>query len=150
VKAFRREGELFAWVTLGWALVWCGDVAQAWRHSPYDRFGWWAALGWAAWAAASGRRAERISASWLGAAWVFSCVGVSGELNVAQHLGVACAGAAWAGGGLRPWGILLLALGWMPATGWLARGAGAEMVAIFRVVSGAGGAALAWRVGRRV
>ena len=40
-----REGDGLALATLAWALFWCADVAVAWVHSPYDRWGWVAAAG---------------------------------------------------------------------------------------------------------
>lgn len=145
----RRQGALFALATLVWTLAWCGDVLQAWRDSPYDRFGWAAAAGWAAWVVIAGRGAARAPGGWLAAAWALSFVGVAGELNIVQHTAVAFAGAAWAGGGRRGVGVLLLAAGWMPALGWALRGAGAEVVVGLRVAAGLAGAALAWREGRR-
>lgn len=141
----RREGSVFALVTLAWTLVWCVDLAQAWRDSPYDRFGWLAAAGWVAWVWLAGRRAKCVPGLWLAAAWGVSFVGVAGELNVLQHAGLALAGAAWAGGGRRGMIALVLALGWVPALGWALKGAGAEVVPGLRLTTALVAAGLAWR-----
>ncbi len=144
-----RQGDGLALATLGWTLYWCGDVATAWRHSPFDQFGWMAAAGWAAYVFMAGRRSAAAAGWWLAAALAVSCAGVAGELNVAQHAGLALAGAAWAGGGWRGVGVLVLAAGWVPALGWAGRGFGADGLAGVRVAAGLAGAALALREGRR-
>jgi hypothetical protein len=145
MKLLRRPGDGLALATLAWTLCWCGDVAVAWRDAPYDRLGVIAAAGWIAFVWMAGLIAPAASGWWLAAAWVFSCAGAAGELNVAQHAGLALAGAAWAGGGRKGLAVLLLAAGWMPALGWSARGAGADFAAVLRVLAGAAGALLAWR-----
>jgi hypothetical protein len=150
MKPALRQGDGLALATLGWALFWCGDVVTAWRHAPYDRLGWVAAAGWAAFVLMAGRRSASAAGWWLAAAWVVSCSGVAGELNIAQHAGLALAGAAWAGGGWRGLAVLVLAAGWMPALGWATRGAGSDATTALRALAGAAGAALAWREGRRV
>ena len=146
----RREGLVFCLVTLVWMLAWCGDIVQAWRHSPYDRLGWVAAGGWAAWVVLAGRRVTHASWVWWAAAWLVSFVGVAGELNVVQHAALALAAAAWVGGGGRGWGVLVLAAGWLPALGWVGRGAGAELVLGVRLLAGTAGLVLAWRERRKM
>jgi hypothetical protein len=46
--------------------------------------------------------------------------------------------------------VLVLAAGWLPALGWVTRGAGADATAGLRMLAGATRAALAWREGMRV
>lgn len=150
MKPAWRPGDGLALATLAWALCWCGDVAVAWRDAPYDRFGWVAAAGWAVFVFMAGRRAPRAAGWWLAAAWAASCAGAAGELNVAQHAGLALAGAAWSGGGSRGLAALALAAAWMPALGWATRGAGADVTSGLRVLAGATGAMLAWRESKRV
>jgi len=148
MKTWRR-GDGLALATLAWTLFWCGDVVTAWRSAPYDRLGWVAAVGWVALVVMAGAKSARSAGLWVAAALLVSCAGVAGELNVAQHAGLALAGAAWAGGGWRGLIVVLLATGWMPALGWATRGFGAEVVGGLRVSAGLASAALAWREGRR-
>lgn len=140
----RREGFWLGLVTLVWSAAWCADLADAWRHAPYDRLGWLAAAGWMAAVAAGGGDGRAVSRGWLALSWLATLGGVAGELNVAQHVGLGLAGAAWVGGGGRGGLVLALAASWWPAAGWLGRGAGVEAVLAARVVGALLGVGLAW------
>ncbi len=124
-----RAGDGLGLATFVWCMAWCGDLVAAWRHAPYDRFGWVAALAWLGLVAGQGARTKARENRWLVAAWIFSFLGVAGNLNVARHAALALAGAAWAGGGwVRGLVVMGVAVFWMPALGWGARGLGAEAV----------------------
>lgn len=124
-----RAGDGLGLATLVWCLAWSGDLVAAWRHAPYDRFGWVAALAWLALVAVLGARTKARENRWLVVAWIFSFLGIAGNLNVARHAALALAGAAWVGGGwMRGLAVMVAAASWMPALGWGARGLGAEAV----------------------
>lgn len=112
-------------------LVYCAwqaaDLLRAWQASPYDRLGWVALAVWLAAFPAlrfSGGRKEYVargpSPVLAGGALVLAGLGTMGSLNVLQHLGLACALAAWLPvGGTRRAAWLLASLAWMPVFGWM-------------------------------
>ena len=108
----------FAVFTLAWTVAWCADLIEAWRHAPYDRTGFAAALLWLSAVALLPRRGQPAQL-WLIAAWLGSLLGVMGALHVAQHLAVVCAVCAWLPGHLPRLLAAFSALAWMPAFGWL-------------------------------
>jgi hypothetical protein len=136
------------WLALAWCGAWCADLVAAWRFAPYDRLGAVAALAWLVALVVGARNSSRLARGWLAAGGLVSFVGVAGELNVAQHGALALVAGAVAGGGLRAWWFLLLALGWMPVLGWALRSAGPEVVNGLRVLTGVTAAGLAWQWSR--
>ena len=145
-----REGDGLALATLVWSATWCGDLLAAWQHAPYDRFGWLAAAVWVTAVVMTGRRATRPDGRWLLVAWVMSFVGVAGDLNVARHVALAAAGAAWVGGGRLGWVIVALAVFWMPALGWAGRSLGADVVNGLRVIGALAYVGFAWKQKREL
>ena len=79
-----------------------------------------------------------------------SFVGVAGDLNVARHVALAAAGAAWVGGGRLGWVIVALAVFWMPALGWAGRSLGADVVNGLRVIGALAYVGFAWKQKREL
>ena len=61
----RRHDRALALATLLWTAMWCGDLIEAWRHSPFDRLGWFAAAGWLAWVGRATAPERGTLAGWL-------------------------------------------------------------------------------------
>ena len=137
----------FGVFTLLWTAAWCANLADAWRHAPYDRTGPLAALLWIL--AAVALPHAPVPARWLlVAAWLASLIGVVGSLNVARHLAVVCAVAAWLPSLPLRLVVAVTALSWMPALGWALSGWSPFAVNTLRLVAAAG--ALAFALVRRV
>jgi hypothetical protein len=105
------------------------DVASAWLHSPFDRFGWLAALIWISPAVryfARNRRA--VEMGWIWAGVVATLAGSLADLNVLKHAGLALAAAALPARNTRPaWAFCLWLASapcWMPALGWALKSLG--------------------------
>lgn len=110
-------------------VAYCGwqslDLVDAWRTSPFEKFGWAALLFWLV-PLVVGKACEFKMAGgpdgnsvllWAGLG--FSFVGTIGEVNALHYAGLACALA-----GLLPWSWklfpwLLSAISWMPVFGYL-------------------------------
>ncbi|MEW6159417.1 MAG: hypothetical protein AB1813_18475 [Verrucomicrobiota bacterium] len=106
-------------------LVYCAwqarDLLSAWRHSPFDAFGWVIFLIWLIPAAAGAFAVTRTRFNLLmaTAALVLSFVGELGSLNFLKYWGLASALAAW---GRFSWAHCLWwisAAAWMPFFGWM-------------------------------
>lgn len=123
----------FGVFTLAWTVAWCADLIEAWRHAPYDRTGFAAALLWLSAVALLPRRGQPAQL-WLIAAWLGSLLGVMGALHIAQHLAVVCAVCAWLPGHLPRLLAALAALAWMPAFGWLLASHSPSAVNMIRLV----------------
>ncbi len=98
------------------------DLVSAWKHAPYDHFGWLALLIWvipALWSIA--HRAHDIYQFKLAAiSLTVALIGVIGDLNFLVYWGLA--GALGSLAQFRPlsaWPWLALAMCWMPVFGWL-------------------------------
>jgi hypothetical protein len=112
-----KRARWFGVLTIGWTAAWCGEVAAAWQHAPYDRTGLPSALLWIVAAVVGPKRPE--PARWmLAGAWLGSMLGVIGELHVACHVALVGAVCAWLRGPAL--GVVAVAaLAWMPALGWV-------------------------------
>jgi hypothetical protein len=108
------------WFVAAFCAWHAADLLQAWRHSPYDRFGWVALLIWllpaarAVWRRADTARHFKLAMTSL----ALTFIGVIGDLNVLVYCGLAGIIGALAGVSGRTWLWLLLAVCWMPVFGW--------------------------------
>jgi len=116
------------WAVLGFCAWQASDLLTAWRHSPFDRWGWLAFGIWLAptLAAAFGFHAPRPTTPRTPRlAWLALAVGLAGvltDMHFLKHgaLALACAAVTPFCGLGSLW--LVLSLAWMPALGWLLGG----------------------------
>lgn len=111
------------------------DLVAAWRHSPYDRFGWLAFLLWSFPAALAAARRADASAAWFGAGLAVSLAGEVVDLNIVKHAGLAIAIAGFFKTRAATLVWLACALGWMPALGWALNASGAVAVNALRILA---------------
>ena len=127
------------WAVLGFCAWQASDMLNAWRHSPFDRWGWLACAIWLTptLASALGLLAPRppttraAQLAWCALAlWL---AGVLTDMHCLKHgaLALACAAITLP---LR-FGILWLglSLAWLPALGWLLGGLSVFGVAAIRL-----------------
>ena len=137
----------FGVFTLLWTAAWCTPLADAWQHAPYDRMGPVAAILWIL--AAVALPHAPVPARWLlVVAWLASLIGVVGSLNVARHLAVVGAMAAWLPSLPLRLSLAVAALAWMPALGWALSGWSPFAVNALRLAAAA--AVLAFALVRRM
>lgn len=137
--------RLLGWLALLWCVAWSRDLIGAWLHAPYDRLGPVAAVAWMIALRQATMTTCDVSGGWLLGAGLLSFVGIAGELNVALHLALAMAAAAVVGGRQKGLALLLLAIGWMPALGWVMRWAGPAVTNLVRLFDAGLAIGLAWR-----
>lgn len=118
-----------AWICCGSLAVAAGFYGSAglpsiWQDSPYDRWGGWAALIWAA-----GVLYLLVSKGWnphpfwCGAGMGFMALGFMADISLGVHAGLAfCSAGLPRISPLRRAVLVVGALAWMPASGWLASG----------------------------
>jgi hypothetical protein len=138
---FRAE-----WAILAFCAWQSADLWAAWRHSPFDQFGWLALGIWLAPCFQPGQTGRRPLPAWLGLA--LAVAGKVGDLHILAHGGLACAIGA-----LRPWSAwrglwLALSICWMPGLGWLARNQPVGAVAGLRLALAVAAAAAGWAAAR--
>jgi hypothetical protein len=96
-----------------------GNLLNAWRHSPYDAWGWVALL---VWLAPLGRRrgaGEPALLPWSYAGLALALLGQLVEMNTFKYAGFATACAAFAPmRSWRGWIWWIVAAAWLPAFGW--------------------------------
>lgn len=115
-----------AWAILAFAGWQASDLLAAWRHSPLDRLGGVAFLVWALpvpLALATGRRPfePRVGPWLLGASVPLALLSAVLSLNLAAHVALALAIAAFAGWTPRHVLWLAAAICWMPVFTWLGK-----------------------------
>lgn len=122
-------------------------LVAAWRHSPYDTWGWVALL---LWFAPLLRWRGELAAGWSYAGLALGLLGQLVELNALKYAAFATAVAAfgparrWQG-----WAWWLCAAAWFPVLGWmLAPYLSAAVVPWLRLGLALLGAAAAWSVPR--
>jgi len=127
-----------------------GNLLNAWRHSPYDAWGWVALL---VWLAPLGRRRGADNPAglpWSYAGLALALLGQLVEMNTFKYAGFATACAAFAPmRSWRGWAWWSAAAAWLPAFGWaLAPYLSAGTVPWLRTVLAGLGAALAFTAKR--
>jgi hypothetical protein len=110
------------WAVLAFCVWQAGDLPTAWRHSPFDAWGWLALLIWLAPAVAACARTPLAAHGtgglfcWAGLAAALG--GIVTEVHFLGHcaLALACAGATVRFRFFLVW--LALSAAWMPALGY--------------------------------
>ncbi len=119
-------------VGVPWVVWLARDLAPAWRAAPYDRSGgiifliWLIGVSWMVW------RHFRLQISW----WVVSVfllvLGRFGDLNALIYIGGAGYLLSFGGALAARCAALVVALSWMPLTGWFLRDMGVDGVVWIR------------------
>jgi hypothetical protein len=128
-----------------------GELRWAWQHAPFDRLGWLLALVWAGWVIRLGTMQPGVAAphaGWLIAAVAAGLISFIGQLNVAGHVGLALAMAAWMHNCTMRTLAAVAAIAWFPALGWIAAKAVSAEGGILavRCLVLAGAIGLGWRL----
>lgn len=101
------------------------DLAIAWQHNRYDRYGWIVLLIWCLplillmFVPSRRKASEKSQSVYTAAGLLFSFIGAIGSLNFFEYVGLALIMANW-----MPFSWLqilwvLSSLSWMPVLGWI-------------------------------
>jgi hypothetical protein len=118
MNAQSRSLNLAAAAVAALTALGAGNLLNAWRHSPYDAWGWVALL---VWLAPLGRRhgAGEPLLLWSYAGLALALLGQLVEMNTLKYAGFATAVAAFAPmRSWRGWVWWITASAWLPALGW--------------------------------
>ena len=137
--------RIAATVAIAYAATACADLIAAWQRSPFDRLGWLALAIWLL-PLALRMRDGALSVGWLAFGLLVSTFGRMGDLNAAQHVGLAWCLVAIVPRGRGRWLWLATSISWMPLLGWVGcRGLAGYEVAALRVLLAVFGATALWR-----
>ena len=113
------------------------DLLDAWRHSPYDQWGWLSFLIWVIPAIFGLFNPITTSGNSTGFTIIALGATVAGrlsDLNFLSYFALAISMAGFVPSGARRIFWLVGALAWMPALGWLANGFSAYLVLAIRLL----------------